>query len=235
MLRAMKRVSRISLRGSSPFDEFTGDDYLRATTQEYQGLADSIAEAANEEVEMQAVAAAMPGIDSGLVGFDDVTGEEPSIGRPRGPRSFRSDVAHRHRFGAGRGADRRVGSGKGLDLVVRARSHDRGSWRVLCDRPAAGIRSDQPLRVAWWAGCFRGCLSGGGQYAVGDSRRIGMTLVATTFWYAVVPRRNPLANASLTVFGMAWVAGLMAFAVPIIMAPRYQELIVGSGAGHRAL
>jgi phosphatidate cytidylyltransferase len=55
---------------------------------------------------------------------------------------------------------------------------------------------------------------------------VGMTLVATAFWYAVVPRRNPLANASLTVFGMAWVAGLMAFAVPIILAPRYKELVL---------
>jgi phosphatidate cytidylyltransferase len=55
---------------------------------------------------------------------------------------------------------------------------------------------------------------------------VGMTLVATTFWYAVVPRRNPLANAFLTVFGMAWVMGLMAFVVPIVLSPRYKELII---------
>ncbi|MCJ7753250.1 MAG: hypothetical protein MUP13_01665, partial [Thermoanaerobaculales bacterium] len=68
--------------GDSSFDEFTRDDYIRATTQEYQGLADAIAEAATEQIEMQAVAAAMPGIESGLVGFEDVTGEEPVMVAP---------------------------------------------------------------------------------------------------------------------------------------------------------
>lgn len=55
---------------------------------------------------------------------------------------------------------------------------------------------------------------------------LATTAVAVTFWYAVVPRRNPLANGSLTIFGVSWIAGLMGFAVPIVAASRYQELIV---------
>lgn len=212
--------------GASSFDEFTRDDYIRATTQEYQGLADAIEEAATEHVEMQAVAAAMPGIESGLVGFEDVTGEEPIMAAPvtQGP----SDLTLR------------IVTGLTLVSVLIGAVILGEFWTWLFVLGAtmvalgefyATVRRQGFVPVSLF-GLLGGLAAFVAAYlAVGNTPlaiagAIGMTLVATTFWYAVVPRRNPLANASLTVFGMAWVAGLMAFAVPIVMAPRYKELIV---------
>ena len=70
---------------------------MLATTQEYQGLAEAIAAAEQEEHEPQAVAASMPGLETGVVGFEDVIGAE-------GERSTtRPGPAPTWRFGWGRG------------------------------------------------------------------------------------------------------------------------------------
>ncbi|MDH5422652.1 MAG: hypothetical protein OEY55_12685, partial [Acidimicrobiia bacterium] len=55
-------------------DEFSRDDYLSTTTTEYQDLAEEIRKMESETVQMQAVAAPLHGVDSGVVGFEDVTG-----------------------------------------------------------------------------------------------------------------------------------------------------------------
>lgn len=212
--------------GASSFDDFTREDYIRATTQEYQGLADAIAEAANETVEMQAVAAAMPGIDSGLVGFEDVTGEQPDLNPPqtRSP----SDL------------NLRIVTGIVLVALLIGAMILGGFWLWLFVLGAvvvalgefyATVRRQGFAPVSIFGllgglGAFAAAYVAEGNTPLAIAGAIGMTLVATTFWYAVVPRRNPLINAAITVFGMAWVAGLMAFAVPIVLAPRYQQLIL---------
>ena len=212
--------------GASSFDDFTREDYIRATTQEYQGLADSIAEAANEAVEMQAVAAAMPGIDSGLVGFEDVTGEQPDLTppEPRGPselnlRAVTGLVLVALLIGA------MVLGGFWLWLFVL------GAVVVALGEFYATVRRQgfSPVSIfglLGGVGAFAAAYVAEGNTPLAIAGAVGLTLVATTFWHAVVPRRNPLINAAITVFGMAWVAGLMAFAVPIVLAPRYQQLIL---------
>ena len=57
----------------SEIEEFTSE-YVKGTTQEYQGLAEEVEKASAEEWELQAVAASIPGVETGLVGFDDVAG-----------------------------------------------------------------------------------------------------------------------------------------------------------------
>jgi phosphatidate cytidylyltransferase len=212
--------------GASSFDDFTREDYIKATTQEYQGLADAIAEAANEAVEMQAVAAAMPGLDSGLVGFEDVTGEQPDL-KPPEPRSP-SDL------------NLRIVTGIVLVALLIGAMILGGFWLWLFVLGAvvvalgefyATVRRQGFAPVSIFGllgglGAFTAAYVAEGNTPFAIAGAIGMTLVATTFWYAVVPRRNPLINAAITVFGMAWVAGLMAFAVPIVLAPRYQQLIL---------
>jgi CDP-diglyceride synthetase len=207
-------------------DDFTDDDYLRATTQEYRGLADAIAEAASEDIEMQAVAAAMPGIDTGLVGFDDVTGESPAV--PAAERSGPSNLSLR------------VGSGLAIVALLVGALALGSFWLWLFVLVAVIIALGEfyaTVRRQGFAPVALFGLVGGlaafvapylaeGATPLAIAGAVGLTLVATTFWYAVVPRRNPLANASLTVFGMAWVGGLMAFAVPIILSPRYKELVL---------
>ena len=212
--------------GASSFDDFTREDYIKATTQEYQGLADAIAEAANEAVEMQAVAAAMPGLDSGLVGFEDVTGEQPDL-KPPEPRSP-SDLNLRIVTGfvlVGLLIGAMILGGFWLWLFVL------GAVVVALGEFYATVRRQGFAPVSIFGllggvGAFAAAYVAEGNTPLAIVGAIGMTLVATTFWYAVVPRRNPLINAAITVFGMAWVAGLMAFAVPIVLAPRYQQLIL---------
>ena len=208
-------------------DEFTRDDYIRATTQEYQGLADEIAEAATEEVEMQAVAAAMPGIDSGLVPFDDVTGEEPelAVAPPRGPSDLTLRIVTGLVLVSVLIGALVLGEVWTWLFVLGAATVALGEFYATVRRQ--GFAPISLFGLLGGVGAFVAAYLAEGNTPLAIAGAIGMTLVATTFWYAVVPRRNPLANASLTVFGMAWVAGLMAFAVPIIMAPRYQELIIG--------
>src|ERR687891_729819 len=55
-------------------EEFTSEHYVAATTEEYEGLAEEVSRAAEADWEQQAVAATMPGVESGLVGFGDVSG-----------------------------------------------------------------------------------------------------------------------------------------------------------------
>jgi CDP-diglyceride synthetase len=212
--------------GDTTLDDFTDDDYLRATTQEYQGLADAMAEAATEDIEMQAVAASMPGIDTGLVGFDDVTGEQPEMPVPE-PRG-RSNLSLR------------IVSGLAIVSLLIGTLVLGSFWLWLFVLIAvmialgefyATVRRRGFAPVALFGligglGAFVAAYVVDGATPLAIAGAVGLTLVATTFWYAVVPRRNPLANASLTVFGMAWVAGLMAFAVPIILSPRYKELVL---------
>lgn len=212
--------------GASSFDDFTREDYIKATTQEYQGLADAIAEAANEAVEMQAVAAAMPGIDSGLVGFDDVTGEQPDR-TPQAPQG-QSEL------------NLRLVTGVVLVALLIGVMILGGFWLwlfvlgivvVALGEFYATVRRQGFAPVSIFGllggiGAFTAAYLAEGNTPLAIAGAIGLTLVATTFWYAVVPRRNPLINAAVTVFGMAWVAGLMAFAVPIILAPRYQQLVL---------
>lgn len=212
--------------GASSFDDFTREDYIRATTQEYQGLADAIAEAANEDIEMQAVAAAMPGIESGLVGFDDVTGEQPELAPPE-PRGS-SDLNPRIVTGlvlVGLLIGAMILGGFWLWLFVL------GAVIVALGEFYATVRRQGFSPVSIFGllgglGAFAAAYVADGNTPMAIAGAIGMTLVATTFWYAVVPRRSPLINAAITVFGMAWVAGLMAFSVPIVLAPRYQQLIL---------
>ena len=56
------------------FAAFTSEDYLQATTREYAGLAEAVARAEEEGTERLAVSAEIPGLESGIVGLDDVVG-----------------------------------------------------------------------------------------------------------------------------------------------------------------
>jgi hypothetical protein len=59
-------------------DDYEMNQYTGSTTHEYEGLAEEVSKAAEEEWEQQAVAATVPGVGSGLVGFEDVTGARSS-------------------------------------------------------------------------------------------------------------------------------------------------------------
>ena len=214
------------LTDASEHDGFTRDDYLNATTEEYRDLAEAIARSADEEVEMQAVAAQMPGLEAGVVGFDDVTGETPV--ETYETRSGPSDTLVR------------AATGVVLITLVLAMLAVGGGWLALLIGVFALVSMVEfysALREAGYAPlALFGFLGAIGVLAAAwfssqplsaMSIAIGLTIIAVVFWYALLSRSHPLENASFTIFGVVWIAGLLAFAMPIIRSDHSQQIILG--------
>jgi len=209
--------------GPSVLDDFTNDDYVAATTREYQGLAESVRESETQQHELHAVAATMPGLEGGLVGFEDVTGEAAAA-PPLQPR--RTDLTSR------------VVTALVLLGLLLASLWAGGGWFVVLAAAVsvvalgefyAGVRRLGYVPVALFgllgaiAAMVSGWLSGPGGLA-------GAVVVFVMFillWYSVLVRKNPLQNAAITIFGLVWIAGLLAFAAAIAASPDYVALIVG--------
>ncbi len=203
------------------FDMSEGD-YLGTATREHTDLAEAIALAEEENTAQVAVSAPIPGLADTVVGFEDVVEAE-------GMRKARS---------------RRSG-----DLVARVLTA-----LVLIVAFGASLVW-QPVLVAFATAVF--VLGAGEFYTslVRSGRKpiaffgfigiIGATLgayfwgviaIPTAFFiagtllllfYAVVPgKKDPMANLALTITVMVW-AGLGAFAMPIIAAASYRELVIG--------
>jgi phosphatidate cytidylyltransferase len=200
-------------------DDYSSNEYTGSTTQEYQGLAEEVSRAAEEEWELQAVAATVPGVDSGLVGFEDVTGasthtEEDYEAREQ---ALTSDLAMRVAsalviFGMFLGSlllggwwfttfvilVMIVGAG---ELYATVRSDD---YRPLALFGLLGVafmgvgaQMAGPVAIAGWAAAFA---------------------VATILFLSLSPRREPLEDTSVTVGGMAWV-GMLSFAILVARGP----------------
>jgi len=206
-------------KGSSDLDDFTSDEYISATTQEYQGLAEEVAKSSETDWEQQAVAATVPGVDSGLLGFEDVgaaaTDSEESYEAVEQAAS--SDLTMRIAsglviFGLFVGSLVLGGwwfSAFVILAMVVAVGELYSTLRTLEYRPLAlfglsgvtlmgvGAHNWGPTAIGGWA---------------------AMTVVATVLFFAVTPRRDPPTTTSVTVLGMAWV-GMLAFAILIANGP----------------
>lgn len=212
--------------GPSGLDHFTHDDYAAATTREYQGLAEEVARAATEEVERQAVAAAIPGVGSGLIGFDDVTGV-------RGLTEEEAEAEEQRRA-----SDLTLRVGTAVVLVgifLGSLFLGRAAFAAFVLAVAvlslgefyatSRTRGFAPAAVFGFlgvAGAVVGTLRAG-VAAIGVS--LGATALVVGLFYALANRRHPLENASLTIVGAAWVS-MLAFAVEITVAPAAEGLIL---------
>jgi phosphatidate cytidylyltransferase len=212
--------------GRGNLEEFGGKDYATSTTREYQDLAAEVARSGEEEVERRAVAASLPGVGQGLIGFDDVTGR---------PGVTEEEIEHLEQARASDLTLRVVSALVIFGLFV-ASVFLGGVWLVsfitvvlvvALGEYYATLRSEGYRPVALF-----GLLSGlgavigaylGGPVAVGGVMMA--CLVATMLLYSLVRRRDPLVNAGLTVAGVAWV-GLLAFAGPIVAAERGRALVL---------
>jgi phosphatidate cytidylyltransferase len=207
-------------------DDYSSDEYTGSTTQEYQGLAEEVSRAAEEEWELQAVAATVPGVDSGLVGFEDVTGasthtEEDYEAREQ---ALTSDLAMRVAsalaiFGMFLGSlllggwwftafvilVMIVGAGE-LYATVRADDYRPLALFGLLGVIFMGVGAQMagPVAIAGWAAGFA---------------------VATILFLSLSPRREPLEDTSVTVGGMAWV-GMLSFAILVAKGPHPVALIL---------
>lgn len=201
-------------------------DYTSATTQEYLGLAEEVRKAAEEQWEQQAVAAHLPGVDSGLVGFEDVSGRR--LGSEEDfealEQAATSDLAMR------------IGSGVVIFGLFLGSLLLGGPWFtafvVLVMVVALGelyatmrTAGHKPLALF---GLLAMILMGVGAHQAGVGA-IGLWAAVATaitiLFVSIAPRRQPLTDAAVTVLGLGWV-GLLAFAIPIARGPFPLEYIL---------
>ena len=200
-------------------DDFEMNQYTGSTTQEYQGLAEEVSRAAGEEWEQQAVAATVPGVDSGLVGFEDVTGSRGDTEEDleAGEQAATSDLAMR----AGSAV---VIFGLFLGSLLL------GGWWfavfvILLMVVSAGelyatARSEEVRPLALF-GLLGVLFMGLGAQLTGAAAIAGWAAaftVLTLLFLTLSPRRQPLEDGAITIAGMAWV-GLLSFAILIAQGP----------------
>ena len=200
-------------------EEFTSAEYLKGTTQEYQGLAEEVKRASTEEWELQAVAANLAGVESGLVGFGDVSGtaSDSEESYEAAEQAASSDLAMR------------IGSalvvfGLFLGSLVL------GDWWfsafvILLMIVSLGefyatlrTRGYRPLALFGLVGLV---LIGVGAHNAGPMAIAGWAAAmaaATILFFSLATRRHALANSAVTILGMTWV-GMLAFAILIAAGP----------------
>jgi CDP-diglyceride synthetase len=205
----------------SRLDEYSSDQYVGSTTQEYQGLAEEVSRASEEEWELQAVSATVPGVDSGLVGFEDVTGlarvdQDEQV--EASEQAATSDLAMRAAsalviFGMFLGSLLLGGwwfAGFVILIMVVAVGEFYATVREAGYRPLALFGLLGVLFMGLGAQ-ISGVTAIGG-WAAGFS-------VVTVLFLAVSSRRQALEDVSVTIGGMIWV-GLLSFAILIAAGPR---------------
>ena len=206
--------------GPRNLDDYSSDEYTGSTTQEYQGLAEEVSRAAEEQWQQQAVSAMVPGVGSGLVGFDDVTGAISSTEEDyeASEQALSSDLAMRV-------ASALVVFGLFLGSLLL------GGWWftafvIMVMVVGAGefyatVRTDEyrPLALFGLLGVVFMGLGAHMSGAVAIAGWAAVFAVVTILFLAVTPRRQPLEDAAVTIGGMAWV-GLLAFAILIASGPQ---------------
>lgn len=196
----------------------TEQQYIRSITREYQGLAETMAkaEAGGEEYEQSAVVAHVPGLETGVVGYGDITGEEDEDPEQieELDRARRSELALR------------IGTGLAAVLVFFGALYAGPFWAtLLMGAVSLGAAAElyQALRKAGFAPmALIGLLGAAGMfYAAWASGPFGAAAVLMAvvmisgFWFALGSRSYPLANISVTVLGVSWAALPVSFAVPM--------------------
>ena len=200
-------------------DDLMAEVYSAASTQEYQDLAEDVSRASEEEWQLQAVAATVPGVDSGLVGFDDVTGavSDPEEHYEARDQAAASNLAMRIAsasiiFGMFLGSlllggwwftgfvalVMVVGAGE-FYAAVRGSGYRPLALLGLFGLPAMaiGAQISGPAAISGWAALFA---------------------TATIHFFSLSARRDPLENSTATIVGLVW-AGLLSFAILIARGP----------------
>jgi len=207
------------------FEQFTSDDYVQATTREYAGLAEAVARAEGEIPEQIAVSAEIRGLESGLVGLDDVvsaTGGSTDIIEP--PAT--SDLALRVLTAVGLlvlfAASLLAPAGIGL-LILGVLGLAAGEMYTSLLRH--GYRPLALFGFLTIAGSFLGTWTWG-PVAIPVALLLGA--IAVFLFYATVPGRSSvLENAALTIMVAVWIGGCGGFAFDIIGSEYYRWLILG--------
>ena len=205
-------------------EEFIGEVRTGSGTAEHRGLAEEIFRASEEETAWQGVSAAMPGIDTGVVGFEDVadleSGEEYYEPAPSdlAVRVFTGLVLVGFLLGSLWVGGQAIAVFVGLVVLVGLGEYYT-TLRRHGVRPLAlfGYLAGLGILVAAW---FHG--------PVVVPVALVLTAALTFFLYAFpTQRRDALTDGGLTVLGVAWIPGAAAFAFPLFAAPDFRGLVLG--------
>lgn len=220
-----EETNEIPALGFDAYGDFSDEDFLtRGATSEHAGLAAAIAKADEEaDTEKVALAASMPGLDSGVVGFDDVVAAEGQYAGSGGaPRS--SDLAVR------------IGSAVvliGLLVVSMLWRPALIAFAIVVFILAAGefytslMRKEyRPLALFGFLGIVGASLGAVLWGAVAIPIALALTALVILLFFAVVPgRTKPLLSFGLTMLVAGWV-GFGAYAFPIIDSEDWRSLVL---------
>jgi len=205
--------------GSRHVEDYTSEEYTAATTEEYEGLAEEVSRAAEADWEQQAVAATMPGVESGLVGFGDVSGRA----------TVREEDYEAMEQAASSDLTMRIGSALVIFGLFVGSLLLGGWWFsafitlvmvVSVGEFYATMRTVgyKPLALFGILGVV---LMGVGAHNWGATAIGGWAMfsaAAIILFFSLTSRARPTENASLTILGMAW-AGLLSFAILLASGP----------------
>jgi phosphatidate cytidylyltransferase len=214
---------------STVFDgeDFTEERYLDAATREHHDLAAAIAVAEFEDTEQVAISAAIPGLDAGVVGFDDVVAADADGDDASAPISppKSSDLVLR------------VGTGVGLVAAFLLSLLWRPAIIVLALAVfviAAGEfysvlihRRYKPLSIFGFLGIVGAGLGAVVWGVIAIPIAFALMITVILLFDAVSQRRQgAVSGFSLTILVAVWIGGFGAFAFPIIAAENYQALVL---------
>jgi phosphatidate cytidylyltransferase len=204
------------------FEELTEEHYLHTATREHQDLAAAIAAAEGEETEQVALAAAIPGLDAGVVGFDDVVADDgvPDVKPPAS-----SDLVLR----------------VGTAVVLLGAFFLSLLWRpalivlaLAAFIVAAGEfysilihRGYKPVSIFGFLGILGAGLGTVVWGVVAIPIAFALMVTVLLLFDAVSKRRTgAVSGFATTIFVAAWVGGFGAFAFGIIASDNYQSLVL---------
>lgn len=232
--------------GEDPAD-FTHDDYRDATTEAYAGLADMVREADEATDVEQAMSVQIPGLGSGIVGFDDIRGDEAEAAEVA-PDEFDEEILGEieERRKRRRNLQQRFATSMGLVGIAALAIYFGAGWFVSLIGLIAFLATGEFYAAARRSGynpvAGIGLLAVIGAFvaawhlgAAGVAVAAVLSLLVLVLFYVVNERRNPLANLGVTSLGFLWVGAGMAFLAPITRADGWEQLaalIVLTVAGH---
>ncbi len=225
--------------GGVPFDDVTDpgsdgevfdfsdfdDDYKNKPTREHQDLAAAMVAADSQDTEQVALSAAIPGLDSGVVGFDDVVAAgEGDAAIPAPPRAASNLLL-------------RVGTGVALVAAFLLSLLWRPAITVLALAAfvvAAGEfysalmhRRFKPMSVFGFVGIIAAGIGSVVWGVIAIPIAFGLLATVILLYGAVSQRRvGAVSGFALTVLVAGWIGGFGSFAFPIIAAEDYQLLVL---------
>ncbi len=212
--------------------DLVGEIYSGAGTIEHRDLAEMVSQAETEDTELQALTAHMAGVESGVVGFEDVedlgTDEEyvAPAASDLGLRVLTGIVLLALLVGALWVGGEVLAGFIALIMMV-------GLFEFYTTLRRQGYR---PLALFGYLGAIGVFAVAWFHGPVGIAGGLLATTIVVYFVYALAPeRRDALTNGGLTVLGVAWIAGAAAFAFPIVDSPDFRQLVVALVIGTVAM